>query len=114
MGERVRDILVEFSTAAASSLDFLVYVTLDASVAASFGRVRRLIQRGCVETCEREGWSIPFTQLTVHQAERTAPDGTGRAMPTPWETQVVDVDLGATASNDATEHRHAAAARATG
>ena len=45
-GERVRDILVEFSEAASSSLDFLVYVTMDASTAASFGRVRRLIQRG--------------------------------------------------------------------
>ena len=114
MGERVRDVLVEFSGAAASSLDFLVYVTLDASVAASFGRVRRLIQRGCVETCEREGWSIPFTQLTVHQGAPSAPEGPAEAMPVPGRaTGVVDVDLGAAASNDVVEERYAAAAGST-
>ena len=99
MGDRVRDVLVEFSAAAASSLDFLIYVTMDASTAASFGRVRRLIQRGCLETCEREGWSIPFAQLTVHRAGGDAPDGVGGAVPA-GTTGVADVGLGAAASND--------------
>ncbi len=108
LGERVRDILVEFSSAASSSLDFLVYVTMDASTAASFGRVRRLIQRGCVVTCEREGWSIPFAQLTVHQAGTGAPEGVGDAVPL-RATGVVDVDLGAVASNDVGVGRFVAA-----
>lgn len=104
LGERVRDILVEFSAAAASSLDFLIYVTMDSSTAASFGRVRRLAQRGCIEVCEREGWSIPFAQLTVHRAERRGSEGIGGAA-SPRSTGVVDVGSGAGASNDVTGHR---------
>ena len=108
MNDRVRDILVEFSCAGSSSLDFLVYVTMDASTAASFGRVRRLIQRGCVVTCEREGWSIPFAQLTVHQAGPSAPEGGAEAVPL-RATGIVDVDLGAVASNDVGVGRYVAA-----
>ena len=102
LGEGVRDVLVEFASAAESALEFLVYVTMDSSTARFFGRVERLAQRGCVEVCEREGWSIPFAQLTVHRAERAASGDAGRAGVPPAEaTGVVDVDLGASASNDA-------------
>ena len=67
-----------------------------------------------MRTCEREGWSIPFAQLTMHRAEGNAPQGAARTLPVPARTiGVVDVDLGVAASNDvAAGHRRASAANA--
>ena len=31
--------------------------------------LRRCLQRWCVEACTENHWEIPFTQLTLHQAE---------------------------------------------
>jgi hypothetical protein len=74
LGDDVEDILVEFGEAASSSLEYRIYLVLNGRVANAFFRARRLIQQACVETCNREGWVIPFTQVTVHQ-------GTGREAP---------------------------------
>jgi small-conductance mechanosensitive channel len=72
-GASLKDLLVEFKAANASSLDYLVYATMDGSSAASYFAIGRLIQRSCVDICNREGWVIPFTQVTVHQAELASP-----------------------------------------
>ena len=60
---------VEFQTAGASSLDYAILADLDGSLAKDYDAVPRLIQRTCVEVCNDEGWVIPFTQVTLHQAE---------------------------------------------
>ena len=41
----------------------------DGALADIYGRLRRAMQRWCVEACTEYGWEIPFTQLTLHQAE---------------------------------------------
>lgn len=60
---------VEFQAAGASSLDLSVLADFDGSVARDYDALHRAIQRLCVETCNDEGWVIPFTQVTLHQAE---------------------------------------------
>jgi len=67
--------LVEFKSAGASSLDYRIYMILDGRVAEAFFKVERLIQQACVETCNREGWVIPFTQITIHAADKAAGAG---------------------------------------
>jgi hypothetical protein len=67
-------LLVEFKAANASSLDYLVYASMDGNSAASYFAIGRLIQKTCVDICNQEGWVIPFTQVTIHQAEAAATD----------------------------------------
>jgi hypothetical protein len=64
----IKDIVVEFKTAGASSLDYLIYMVMQGRAAKSFFRAQRLVQQACVETCNQQGWIIPFTQITVHTA----------------------------------------------
>ena len=59
---------VEFCEAGASSLDYLVVADFDGSVAGLYDAIGRRIQRLCVDTCNEQGWGIPFTQITLHQA----------------------------------------------
>jgi hypothetical protein len=63
------DLLVEFSTAGANSLDYLIVASMPGSAAASYFGIGRMIQRTCVAVCNRENWVIPFQQLTIHQGE---------------------------------------------
>lgn len=60
---------VEFNSAGASSLDFVVIADFDGSQAPIYNRLRRAIQRWCVDVCTENHWDIPFPQLTVHKAE---------------------------------------------
>ncbi|MGD9419089.1 MAG: hypothetical protein Q7R22_009110 [Verrucomicrobiota bacterium JB025] len=66
--EHVKSVRVEFASAGASSLDYEVLVDFDGVVAPRFRRMRRAIQRVCVDVCNERGWVIPFTQITVHEA----------------------------------------------
>jgi small-conductance mechanosensitive channel len=68
-GDDLKDLVVDFQEAAASSLDYLIYATLDGKRASSYFKITRLIQQTCVDICNREGWVIPFTQVTVHAVE---------------------------------------------
>jgi hypothetical protein len=68
-GDDLKDLLVEFKAASASSLDYLIFATLDGNRAASYFAIGRLIQQSCVDICNREGWVIPFSQVTIHQAQ---------------------------------------------
>jgi len=65
----IEDMLVEFKGAGASSLDYQIYIVLNARAANAFFKAERLVQQACVETCNREGWVIPFTQITVHSGD---------------------------------------------
>ena len=68
----IEDIVVEFKEAGASSLDYQIYVILHGRAAKAYFKAQRMIQQACVDTCNREGWVIPFTQITVHSADATA------------------------------------------
>ena len=72
LGEDLKSLQVEFKAAGSSSLDYLIYATMDGNSAASYFAIGRLIQQTCVKVCDREGWIIPFPQLTVHRAEAAA------------------------------------------
>jgi hypothetical protein len=66
LGEHVTDIVVEFKEAGASSLDYLVVLSVAGSGAGSYFKLGRLVQQACVATCNDKGWVIPFGQLTIH------------------------------------------------
>jgi hypothetical protein len=68
-GDDLQDLLVEFKAASASSLDYLIFATMNGNRAASYFAIGRLIQQSCVDICNREGWVIPFSQVTIHQAQ---------------------------------------------
>jgi small-conductance mechanosensitive channel len=63
------DLLVEFKEAGANSLDYIIYLSMHGGAAGSYFSLGRLVQRTLVELCNREGWVIPFAQLTLHQGE---------------------------------------------
>ena len=63
----LKGLVVDFSTAATNSLDYLIYATLDGRCAASYFSITRMIRQTCVKICNQEGWTIPFTQVTIHQ-----------------------------------------------
>jgi predicted nucleic acid-binding Zn-ribbon protein len=67
--EAVRSIKVEFTAAAASSLDYRIIADFDGSLASKYQALQRRIQKLCLEVCNAQGWVIPFTQITLHQAE---------------------------------------------
>lgn len=59
---------VEFEKANTSSLDLVVIADFSGELAEVYNRMRRSIQRWCVEACTKYGWEIPFTQVTLHDA----------------------------------------------
>jgi small-conductance mechanosensitive channel len=59
---------VDFVAAGPSSLDFGAGISLKGNQAERFRSMEKLIQRVLVETCNQEGWVIPFPQMTIHQA----------------------------------------------
>jgi hypothetical protein len=71
-GDALLSLRVEFQEANTSSLDIVVIADFDGELADLYNRLRRALQRWCVEACTENGWEIPFTQLTLHQAEATS------------------------------------------
>ena len=59
---------VEFAEAGASSLDLVVIADFKGSQAPLYNRLKRAIQRWCVDAATQYGWDIPFPQLTVHKS----------------------------------------------
>ncbi len=59
---------VEFASAAASSLDYLITATVKGDLASQYNVIRRMLQRGAVDAANENEWVIPFPQLTVHQS----------------------------------------------
>jgi hypothetical protein len=49
-----------------------VIADFDGALGDLYNRLRRAIQRWCVEACTEYHWEIPFTQLTLHQADVAA------------------------------------------
>lgn len=67
--EHLNSVNVEFSLAGASSLDYAIMADFKGEAAPRYEKLKRGIQRICVEVCNEQGWGIPFTQVTIHQAE---------------------------------------------
>ncbi|BCX46505.1 conserved hypothetical protein [Haloferula helveola] len=59
---------VEFSAAGASSLDYTVLADFTGEAAPRYKAIQRRLQKLCVDVCNEQGWTIPFTQITLHQA----------------------------------------------
>ncbi len=64
---------VEFKEASASSLDFLIISLFDGAAASDYFSINRFFHREAVVSCNKQGWRIPFNQLTVH-VEQDRPD----------------------------------------
>lgn len=62
----VQSIRVEFQRANDSSLDLVVIADFKGSAADIYNRLRRSIQRWCVDACTENKWEIPYPQLTLH------------------------------------------------
>lgn len=57
---------VELSQAGTSSLDFTVLADFAGTCASRYQMLGRALQRLCVEACNAHGWTLPFTQITLH------------------------------------------------
>jgi hypothetical protein len=64
--DHLKDLIVDFNEAAASSLNLIIVGVFKGAGAADYWSIRRFLQRCAVEACNRHGWVIPFDQLTVH------------------------------------------------
>jgi hypothetical protein len=64
----LKSLRVEFAMAGASSLDYFIIADFDGSLASRYEALGRALQRFSVDCCNRNGWEIPFTQITLHQA----------------------------------------------
>ncbi|MCB1230595.1 MAG: hypothetical protein KDN19_10030 [Verrucomicrobiae bacterium] len=67
-GDDIINIGVEFKEAGASSLDYAILADFSGNAASKYQKLHRAIPRICVDVCNEQGWVIPFTQITVHQA----------------------------------------------
>ena len=70
--DQVKEILVDFSSAAESSLDYIVFLTVESALAPRYFALQRLVQKACIKVSNDNGWSIPFPQLTVHTGSEAA------------------------------------------
>lgn len=65
----IMNLRVEFENASASSLDLVVIADFKGSQAPIYNRLRRAIQRWCVDACTENNWEIPFAQVVMHRGE---------------------------------------------
>ena len=65
-GEQLLNLRVEFAQAGNSSLDLVVIADFKGELGDLYNRLRRAIQRWCVDACTEYGWEIPFPQMTLH------------------------------------------------
>ena len=62
----VEGLLVELKSAGASSIDYLIFVTVSSEKASDYYSIERLVQQTCVAVANEQGWNIPFPQMVVH------------------------------------------------
>ncbi|MEJ2395518.1 MAG: hypothetical protein P8Z77_12250 [Candidatus Thiodiazotropha sp.] len=67
-GEKLLNLRVEFAAANSSSLDIVVIADFSGELGDLYNRLRRAIQRWCVDACTEYGWEIPFPQVTLSGA----------------------------------------------
>jgi DNA-binding ferritin-like protein len=66
--EQLLNLRVEFAQANSSSLDIVVIADFSGELGDLYNRLRRAIQRWCVDACTEHGWEIPFPQMTLSGA----------------------------------------------
>ncbi len=66
--EQLLNLRVEFALAGSSSLDLAVIADFKGEMAEVYYRLRRTLQRWCVDACTEYDWEIPFPQMTLHGA----------------------------------------------
>lgn len=59
---------VIFESAGSSSLNYRIEVQLEGAAAPRSELIRAGIQRTLVDACNRHGWTLPFMQVSLHQA----------------------------------------------
>jgi predicted nucleic acid-binding Zn-ribbon protein len=59
---------IEVTSASASSLDLAVMIDFNQNRACEWDILKRMLQRLCIEACNKHNWIIPFTQIAVHKA----------------------------------------------
>lgn len=64
--EQLLNLSVEFAQAGNSSLDIAIIADFKGELAPFYNRLRRCIQRWCVDACSQYNWEIPFPQMTLH------------------------------------------------
>ncbi len=64
--EQLLNLRVEFAQANASSLDLVVIADFKGDQGGLYNRLRRAIQRWCVDACSENDWEIPYPQMTLH------------------------------------------------
>lgn len=67
-GDKLLNLRVEFALANSSSLDITVIADFSGELGDLYNRLRRAIQRWCVDACTENGWEIPFPQMTLSGA----------------------------------------------
>jgi hypothetical protein len=65
-GEVLLNLNVEFEKANDSSLDLVIIADFKGESADIYNRLRRAIQRYCVDAATKFNWEIPFPQVTFH------------------------------------------------
>ncbi|MCU7844053.1 MAG: hypothetical protein KZQ93_09460 [Candidatus Thiodiazotropha sp. (ex Monitilora ramsayi)] len=63
--DQLLNLRVEFAYANSSSLDLTVIADFNGELGDLYNRLRRAIQRWCVDACTENGWEIPFPQMTL-------------------------------------------------
>jgi predicted nucleic acid-binding Zn-ribbon protein len=63
---------VEVEAAGASSLDLAIIADFKGRAAANYNAIARLIQKLTIEAANMYQWNIPFPQVTVHYADKSA------------------------------------------
>ncbi len=64
------ELSVELTATQTSSLEFLILATMKSEVAKDYTQIERLLIQACVEASNRNHWTIPYPQVTVHTAGR--------------------------------------------
>ena len=68
-GKYLKVLRVEFHKASDSALTYKIIADFHGIAARHHNIIKRALQSAAVDACNKNGWSIPFDQLTLHQAE---------------------------------------------
>lgn len=71
----IHALTVEFAEAGSSALEFDLVLDAGGGLAPLYDRLRRVLQAEAVNACNRHAWEIPFTQITLHQADNRENQG---------------------------------------
>jgi len=75
----VSNLTVEFEGIGDSSLDITVIMDVDGSQAPFYNRIKRAMQRWCVDASSKYAWEIPYPQRTLHVVHEAQANHHGQA-----------------------------------